>query len=78
MMGVKADYFVPHRVHHGYGLSCAVVDLLAARTPRPDVLLTVDNGVSSAEAGLMERLFRRKSSVEPAAWCPDRYEGAVQ
>lgn len=50
MMGVKADYFVPHRVHHGYGLSCAVVDLLAARTPRPDVLLTVDNGVSSAES----------------------------
>lgn len=50
IMGVKADYFVPHRVHHGYGLSCAVVDLLAARTPRPDVLLTVDNGVSSAEA----------------------------
>lgn len=50
MMGVKADYFVPHRVHHGYGLSCAVVDLLAARTSRPDVLLTVDNGVSSAEA----------------------------
>lgn len=50
MMGVKADYFVPHRVHHGYGLSCAVVDLLATRTPRPDVLLTVDNGVSSAEA----------------------------
>ena len=50
MMGVKADYFVPHRVHHGYGLSCAVVDLLAARTPRPDVLLTVDNGVSSAQA----------------------------
>ena len=50
MMGVKADYFVPHRVHHGYGLSCAVVDLLAAGTPRPDVLLTVDNGVSSAEA----------------------------
>ena len=50
MMGVKADYFVPHRVHHGYGLSCAVGDLLAARTPRPDVLLTVDNGVSSAEA----------------------------
>ena len=50
MMGVKADYFVPHRVHHGYGLSCAVVDLLAARPPRPDVLLTVDNGVSSAEA----------------------------
>lgn len=50
MMGVKADYFVPHRVHHGYGLSCAVVDLLAARTPRPNVLLTVDNGVSSAEA----------------------------
>lgn len=50
MMDIKADYFVPHRVHHGYGLSSTVVDLLAARTPRPDVLLTVDNGVSSAEA----------------------------
>ena len=34
--------------------------------------------LAPAEAGLMERLFRRKSSVEPAAWCPDRYEGAVQ
>ena len=48
MMGVKADYFVPHRVHHGYGLSCAVVDLLAARTPRPDVIVT-DHHLPGAE-----------------------------
>ena len=42
-----------------------------------DDVLVVAFGETGA-AGLMERLFRRKSSVEPAAWCPDRYEGAVQ
>lgn len=34
--------------------------------------------LAPVETGLMERLFRRKSSVEPTAWCPDRYEGAVR
>ena len=50
MMGIRANYFVPHRVEHGYGLSVTVVDLLARRSPRPDLILTVDNGVSSTEA----------------------------
>ena len=30
--------------------------------------------LAPAEAGLMDRLFRRKSRVSPNAWCPDRYE----
>ena len=55
----------------------------AKRFEADDVLLVAfgETGAATlapAEAGLMERLFRRKSSVEPAAWCPDRYEGAVQ
>ena len=55
----------------------------AKRFEADDVLVVAfgETGAATlapAEAGLMERLFRRKSSVEPAAWCPDRYEGAVQ
>jgi single-stranded-DNA-specific exonuclease len=40
-------YKVPHRLRHGYGLSRALVDDLEA--PLPDLLITVDNGVSSIE-----------------------------
>lgn len=50
MMGIRADYFVPNRVTHGYGLTPTVVDLIAGRTEKPGLILTVDNGVSSAAA----------------------------
>ena len=40
-------YVVPDRAIHGYGLTPAIVDL--ALTQRPDVLLTVDNGIASIE-----------------------------
>ena len=39
------SYVVPDRAVHGYGLTPAIVDL--ALTKRPDVLLTVDNGIAS-------------------------------
>ena len=38
-------YVVPDRAVHGYGLTPAIVDL--AMTGRPDVLVTVDNGIAS-------------------------------
>jgi single-stranded-DNA-specific exonuclease len=38
-------YVVPDRAVHGYGLTPAIVDL--ARGLRPDVLVTVDNGIAS-------------------------------
>ncbi|HJV70132.1 single-stranded-DNA-specific exonuclease RecJ [Ideonella sp.] len=38
-------YVVPDRQVHGYGLTPAIVDL--ARAQRPDVLVTVDNGIAS-------------------------------
>lgn len=49
-LGLSVDYFVPDRVRHGYGLTSSIVDLLAERPKRPAVILTVDNGISSAEA----------------------------
>ena len=50
MLGITANYFVPDRVLHGYGLTPNVVDVVAARTPKPDLIVTVDNGISSAAA----------------------------
>jgi single-stranded-DNA-specific exonuclease len=40
-------YVVPDRAIHGYGLTPAIVDLALAQ--RPDVLVTVDNGIASIE-----------------------------
>ena len=39
------SYIVPDRQVHGYGLTPTIVDL--ARAHRPDVLVTVDNGIAS-------------------------------
>jgi single-stranded-DNA-specific exonuclease len=41
----KVSYLVPSRFAFGYGLSPAVVD--AAAPSRPDLLITVDNGIAS-------------------------------
>ncbi len=41
----RVSYLVPNRFEYGYGLSEPIVDLAAAE--QPDVLVTVDNGVSS-------------------------------
>ncbi|HEY0857956.1 MAG TPA: single-stranded-DNA-specific exonuclease RecJ [Albitalea sp.] len=48
MLGAAADtlcYVVPDRAVHGYGLTPAIVDL--ALQKKPDLLLTVDNGIAS-------------------------------
>jgi single-stranded-DNA-specific exonuclease len=43
-------YIVPDRAVHGYGLTPTIVDLaLKAKPQRPDVLITVDNGIASLE-----------------------------
>lgn len=46
-MGLTVDYLVPDRVVHGYGLTDALIDIISAMNPRPNLILTVDNGVSS-------------------------------
>ncbi len=43
----RLDYIVPNRFDYGYGLTPAIVELAAAR--RPDLLITVDNGISSID-----------------------------
>ena len=48
MLGARPGtlgYVVPDRSVHGYGLTPAIVELAAAQ--RPDVLVTVDNGIAS-------------------------------
>jgi single-stranded-DNA-specific exonuclease len=46
-LGARVDYLVPNRFEYGYGLTPEIVTLAAQR--RPDVLITVDNGISSIE-----------------------------
>ncbi|HEY3432818.1 MAG TPA: single-stranded-DNA-specific exonuclease RecJ [Rhodocyclaceae bacterium] len=47
--GAKVDYLVPNRFETGYGLSPEVVRLAAALPNKPDLLITVDNGIASVE-----------------------------
>ncbi|PPE65238.1 single-stranded-DNA-specific exonuclease RecJ [Caldimonas caldifontis] len=50
LLGARPDtlsYVVPDRAVHGYGLTPTIVDLAMAQ--RPDVLITVDNGIASLE-----------------------------
>ena len=48
MMGARVDYLVPNRFDYGYGLTPEIVDLAAAAAKgRPDLLITVDNGIAS-------------------------------
>lgn len=49
LLGLSADYIVPDRFTLGYGLSPAIVDLACSRNPRPDLIVTVDNGIASVE-----------------------------
>ncbi|MHB8410013.1 MAG: single-stranded-DNA-specific exonuclease RecJ [Acidiferrobacterales bacterium] len=47
-LGAKTvSYVIPDRVRMGYGLTCALVDEAAAF--KPDLLITVDSGISSFE-----------------------------
>lgn len=48
LLGVEqVDYLVPNRFEFGYGLTPEIVAVAALR--KPDVLITVDNGISSVE-----------------------------
>ena len=53
MLGARADrvsYFVPDRFKLGYGLTPAIVDLVAQNAEgKPDLLVTVDNGIASID-----------------------------
>ena len=46
-MGAVVDFFVPNRFEHGYGLTPELADIAHAKGA--DLIITVDNGISSAE-----------------------------
>nr|WP_218947949.1 single-stranded-DNA-specific exonuclease RecJ [Pollutimonas harenae] len=49
-MGAIVDFLVPNRFETGYGLSPAVVELAVQHTTgKPDMLITVDNGIASVD-----------------------------
>jgi len=47
--GADVSYLVPNRFEYGYGLTPEIVELAARQSPRPDLLITVDNGIASNE-----------------------------
>lgn len=44
-LGMQVDYLVPNRFEYGYGLSPELVEV--AKDMAPDLIITVDNGISS-------------------------------
>ncbi len=46
-LGARVDFIVPNRFEYGYGLTPEIVRLAAAS--KPDILLTVDNGIASVD-----------------------------
>lgn len=46
-LGAEVDFLVPNRFEFGYGLTPEIVAVAAAR--RPDLLITVDNGIASLD-----------------------------
>ncbi|QCP49234.1 single-stranded-DNA-specific exonuclease RecJ [Trinickia violacea] len=50
MLGAQIDYLVPNRFEYGYGLTPEIVELAATRKGgKPDLLITVDNGIASVD-----------------------------
>lgn len=47
MGACEVAYLVPNRFEYGYGLTPEIVQIAATR--RPDILITVDNGISSVD-----------------------------
>ena len=43
----RLDFVVPNRFEYGYGLTAEIVELV--KTQNPDIIITVDNGISSTE-----------------------------
>jgi single-stranded-DNA-specific exonuclease len=72
--GATVDYLVPNRFEYGYGLTPEIVRLAHERA-RPDILITVDNGISSfegvAEANRLGMMVLVTDHHLPGATLPD-------
>ncbi|WP_191601316.1 single-stranded-DNA-specific exonuclease RecJ [Marinomonas algicola] len=61
MGAIDPDYLVPNRFEFGYGLTPEIVAVAAQR--QPDVLMTVDNGISSMDGVAMAKSLGMKVVV---------------
>ncbi|MCW5575248.1 MAG: DHH family phosphoesterase, partial [Burkholderiales bacterium] len=77
LFGADVDYLVPNRFEYGYGLTPEIVQLAATRK-KPDVLITVDNGIASIDGVAEANRLGMKVLVTdhhlpgdalPDAWC---------
>ena len=77
LFGADVDYLVPNRFEYGYGLTPEIVQLAAERK-KPDVLITVDNGIASLDGVAEANRLGMKVLVTdhhlpgdalPDAWC---------
>jgi single-stranded-DNA-specific exonuclease len=75
--GARVEYLVPNRFEYGYGLTPEIVRLAHERM-KPDVLITVDNGIASIEGVEEANRLGMKVLVTdhhlpgdrlPDAWC---------
>ncbi len=70
---LHTDYIVPNRFDYGYGLTPEIVEL--AQTRNPDLIITVDNGISSIEGVAAAKAAGIKTLVTdhhlPGAQAPD-------
>lgn len=74
LLGARhVDYSVPNRMRHGYGLSRAIVEELLPR--KPDLLITVDNGVAAHDGVAAAKAHGIRVIVTdhhlPGAFLPD-------
>lgn len=60
-LGINSLPFIPERQKHGYGLSIKALKDLFAKHGKPDLLITVDNGIVALPA--LEYLVKQKVSV---------------
>lgn len=47
--GWQVQPFIPDRQKHGYGLSDAAIDAILQMSPKPNIVITVDNGIVAHE-----------------------------
>lgn len=55
-LGARIDYIVPNRFEYGYGLTPKIVEL-AINKKSPDIIITVDNGITSFNGVATAKLY---------------------
>ena len=75
--GAVVDYLVPNRFEYGYGLTPEIV-ALAKELKKPDILITVDNGIASVDGVAAANALGMRVLITdhhlpgatlPDAWC---------